>query len=271
MKPGETAYFSYVDSQQITTTGKWTFIQKETEVPADVTNLFIRLDNNNVGTVWFDDLRIQPSDASMTTYTYQPLTGMTSVTDNSGKTVYSEYDDFGRLSATRDNNGNITNTYAYNYINNSNWQDTGVRQCVANSPTYEQIMQERDINPISLTYNQFRWKSLGTQDACIPTVYAKLSLEQPTSGDNGEETWTGKKLIVRVYSDAACTIPSSVPIGANIKITTSGSCGSGSVIEGVFVNTFEFRYTSITNYTLHTAPCYYSYSLEPGAHYIVVP
>lgn len=115
MKPGETSYFSYVDSQQITTTGKWTFIQKVTEVPADVTNLFLRLDNNAVGTVWFDDLRIQPADASMSTYTYQPLVGMTSAIDNSGKTVYYEYDSFQRLKNIKDQNGNIVKTYDYHY------------------------------------------------------------------------------------------------------------------------------------------------------------
>jgi hypothetical protein len=115
MKPGETSYFSYVDSQQITTTGKWTFIQKVTEVPADVTNVFLRLDNNSAGTVWFDDLRIQPADASMSTYTYQPLVGMTSAIDDRGKTVYYEYDSFQRLKNIKDQNNNIVKSFDYHF------------------------------------------------------------------------------------------------------------------------------------------------------------
>ncbi len=51
----------------------------------------------------------------MNTLTYRPLVGMTSATDPQGKTIYYEYDAFGRLRDVKDLNGNIIKTYQYHY------------------------------------------------------------------------------------------------------------------------------------------------------------
>lgn len=53
--------------------------------------------------------------AQVTSYTYQPLVGMTSQTDPRGITEYYEYDNLGRLSVVKDFEGNIQKTYCYNY------------------------------------------------------------------------------------------------------------------------------------------------------------
>jgi len=63
----------------------------------------------------YDDIRIQPSDALMTTYTYEPLVGVTSQTDASGRTLYYEYDAFQRLLHIKDEQGRILTQQEYHY------------------------------------------------------------------------------------------------------------------------------------------------------------
>lgn len=56
-----------------------------------------------------------PDNATVFTYTYFPLKGMTSETDPSGRTIYYEYDGFGRLKYVKDHNGNILKKHDYHY------------------------------------------------------------------------------------------------------------------------------------------------------------
>lgn len=63
----------------------------------------------------FDSLKALVPDALITTYTYKPLFGMTSMTDPAGRTTYYEYDDFGRLELVRDQNDNIISKNEYHY------------------------------------------------------------------------------------------------------------------------------------------------------------
>lgn len=62
-----------------------------------------------------DDVRIYPSDAFMTNYSYDPLVGVTSMTDPSGVTTFYNYDSLGRLEVVKDSKGNIMKTYSYHF------------------------------------------------------------------------------------------------------------------------------------------------------------
>lgn len=62
-----------------------------------------------------DDVRVFPSDALMTTYTYSPLLGTTSETDPSGKSKIYDFDGLGRLLDIRDQYGNLVKQYSYQY------------------------------------------------------------------------------------------------------------------------------------------------------------
>jgi hypothetical protein len=63
----------------------------------------------------YDDVRIYPSDAQMTTYTYAPLVGMTSAIDAKGMTTTYEYDNLQRLMNVRDKDGYIVKHTDYHY------------------------------------------------------------------------------------------------------------------------------------------------------------
>ncbi|GEM_PF-467605 len=114
-RAGEAGYYSYVDQVETAQTGRWVYLEKDFEVPADVVQLGIRLDNNGGGSVWFDDIRLHPSDTQMVSYTYKPLVGMTSDTDTRGMTNYYEYDGLQRLKTIRDYEGKIKKSYDYHY------------------------------------------------------------------------------------------------------------------------------------------------------------
>lgn len=58
-------------------------------------------------------LRTGLSGAFVETYTYKPLVGITSVTDARGRTLYTEYDNFNRLSLTKDHEGNVLSRKCY--------------------------------------------------------------------------------------------------------------------------------------------------------------
>ena len=67
--------------------------------------------------VTIDELRLQPSDAQMQTYTYSPLVGMTSQSDPNGVTTYYEYDGFARLKNVKDKDQKILKYNQYHYQN----------------------------------------------------------------------------------------------------------------------------------------------------------
>lgn len=60
-------------------------------------------------------LRTRLSGALVTTYTYNPLDGISTVTDPAGVTVTYGYDPAGRLSCIRDMYGNVQETFNYHY------------------------------------------------------------------------------------------------------------------------------------------------------------
>ena len=62
-----------------------------------------------------DELRLYPSAAQMTTYTYEPLIGMSGQCDVNNLITYYEYDGFQRLILVRDQDRNILKKICYNY------------------------------------------------------------------------------------------------------------------------------------------------------------
>ncbi|HTR30898.1 MAG TPA: hypothetical protein VMH27_16625 [Puia sp.] len=69
------------------------------------------------GTAEIDELRLYPSTAQMTTYTYNLLEGISSECDVDNRVTYYYYDMLGRLKYIKDQDGNIIKTIEYHYMN----------------------------------------------------------------------------------------------------------------------------------------------------------
>ncbi|HEX3935597.1 MAG TPA: hypothetical protein VHW43_13010, partial [Puia sp.] len=67
------------------------------------------------GTGHIDELRLYPANSQMTTYTYDPLVGVTSQMDAGSRATYYEYDGLQRLKRVRDQDYNILKTIEYQY------------------------------------------------------------------------------------------------------------------------------------------------------------
>ncbi|OOQ57424.1 hypothetical protein BC343_15110 [Mucilaginibacter pedocola] len=98
---------SYILSYWAKTGGSWNFVKMNVSVTNNSYPINI--------TGQSDDLRFYPADAQMTTYTYDPLVGMTSSTDAKNQTTYYVYDGFQRLITIKDQKGNILENYDYHY------------------------------------------------------------------------------------------------------------------------------------------------------------
>ena len=97
----------YILSYWKKTGSNWEFIRSIETVSGSTFNINLN--------AHIDELRFYPKNAQMTTYTYDPLIGMTSQCDGNNKVTYYEYDSFGRLSLVRDQDKNIIKKICYNY------------------------------------------------------------------------------------------------------------------------------------------------------------
>lgn len=112
--------------------------------------------------------------AFVTTYTYQHLAGVTSITDPNNKRSTYQYDSFNRLALVRDQEGKILKRICYNYqgqVENCTapclpepiWENTSTPlRCGIASCAYTGYMQQeqQDKNPCSATYNTTRWENV---------------------------------------------------------------------------------------------------------------
>jgi hypothetical protein len=156
-----TATVNGLGGSVISTKGSWQLLQW------DLTNI----NNVVVQGSQLDEVRLYPKGATMETYTYEPLVGMTGQCDANNVISYFEYDAFSRLSLVRDQDKNIVKRFCYNYYGEveqcatgaePNWTSTSnvrVKPCPIN-PAYTMVMQqqeEKDVNPNSPSYNTTRW------------------------------------------------------------------------------------------------------------------
>jgi YD repeat-containing protein len=88
--------------------GTWSFVSNAVPVAGN---------SYSIGPIsgQIDDVRFYPANAQITTYTYDPLVGVTSRTDAKGEITFYEYDSFQRLKNIKDKEGNIVKHIDYHY------------------------------------------------------------------------------------------------------------------------------------------------------------
>lgn len=100
---------------QKTMSGSWSEQKVLLNVPYIVGGVIQTTYTAGAGSTYVDEVRLYPEKAFMTTYTYDPLLGITSVTDRNNKTTYYSYDAIGRLQLVRDPDGKIVSNKVYHY------------------------------------------------------------------------------------------------------------------------------------------------------------
>jgi YD repeat-containing protein len=91
-------------SKQYSLSNGWNFYKASFTTTASG---YLNFYNTTSGAIPMDELRLFPAGALMKSWAYTPLFGTSSSTDPSGRITYYEYDAFGRLIVTRDQEGNI--------------------------------------------------------------------------------------------------------------------------------------------------------------------
>ncbi|MGX1931133.1 hypothetical protein [Flagellimonas sp. 2504JD4-2] len=97
------------------TTADATNIQATINAAVNASNLDVDNTSESALRDALDNIRSAATGAFVTTYTYDPLIGLNSVTDPKGYTMYYVYDSFNRLKEVRDGANNLVTDYQYHY------------------------------------------------------------------------------------------------------------------------------------------------------------
>ncbi len=223
------------------------------------------------GNGYIDEVRLYPVGASMKTFTYEVMAGITSQCDENNKIVYYEYDIQGRLVVIRDMHRKIIKKYCYNLYGQSEncqtetdaaWQLSGETRCkpCAQNPVYmSNILQKEyvDINPQSLSFGSSMWEDVGMSSNCVPPpdwqnsgapycevvngVNTGYQLQDQIDMNPCSESYQDPRTIVVGYNSTLCPLPPPCSPGncsGNDKKCINGVCETGywAVVSTVYIS-----------------------------------
>ncbi|MBK7883013.1 MAG: hypothetical protein IPJ81_03770 [Chitinophagaceae bacterium] len=267
----------------------WTLYKHEVVKPA----------NGNIvisGTGNIDELRLYPKEAQVNTYTYEPLIGVTTQCDASDNIIYYKYDGFNRLTYVYDINKKIIRKVCYNSAGQPENCATGItyynqqlsqafirNNCppkyigsevlyTVPANTYSSETSQADANIQAQNEIDANGQAYANINGTCTIYYARISYENVNSyGGNS----TGD-VVVKFYSDQACTIPTSVtnlPIDFNINYGQQFN----KIANGFQTTLWQEATLSYEEYECDYGywPCYnnvyyYDYYLSPSPNYQIV-
>ncbi|NQX42127.1 hypothetical protein SAMN05421820_110156 [Pedobacter steynii] len=205
-----------------------------------------------------DDIRIFPENSGLSTYTYDSSFGITSRTDERNYTTFYNYDEFGRLKNTKDQNQNIIKTYDYNYSTNPNWVDVACNCLIDQTGvnTGQVTKTQKNFNPRSgVTYNTLRSVTITDREIC-PFINARLtqliSKNDCTEGTGSKEEYTipaGQYSSLISQQDADSKALQSISTLGQAFANQNGVCTASFKVEN-FVNdnnsTITVKFTNIS-------------------------
>lgn len=138
------------------------------------------------GSGYIDELRLYPAGSQMTTYTYEPLIGLSAQVDPASRISYYEYDVIGRLTKIKDQDRNLVklisykqkDIFTYPYANTEQTQsftrtcDPGYISTTLNytvpANTYGSLISVPDANAKAVAEITANGPAVQAQCACLP-------------------------------------------------------------------------------------------------------
>ncbi|GAB2839385.1 hypothetical protein GCM10027043_48290 [Ferruginibacter profundus] len=218
-------------------------------------------------------------NALVTSYTYDNVYGLTSITDPRGRITYYNYDGLGRLALIKDHDNNILKKICYNYAGQPEnctictnfspiWQNTTTPlRCQLDATGQNTGYQEQEqvnVNTCSNTpplYNDKRWVQVAQNPtACPLPVYVNLTSTNTNSAPGFTasyyNTTTGFTYNFAISTASGLQTLGTVPAGNyTLTIAKPGSNMSMTFKSGCFKQTIVGTSATFFNVGVSTSTC----------------
>jgi len=181
-----------------------------------VANLdYLQSMSNALLTIELNKLRTGLPNAQVHTYLHTPLVGATSITDPNQNSNSFEYDNFNRLVRVKDNAGNITSAYDYNF----------------------RLLPSVSVTPVALSLD-LKMEALDDYNA-LPVLPAyRTNFTADAKGGTGDYTYEWKKTGIATVIGTEATLTISMGCGEAYSVDCKVTDGAGVSVTKTLVSSF---------------------------------